>query len=111
MTGGRSGPGLLLDADRLGSYLMRGPFGPTGYREDMRDLRRARQSPTWGTVREELVPDRRGRVERFLDRHRRHRHRVVRRTWTLDDSSWMSDPNAWEYCECGARRRLWGGVW
>lgn len=59
-------------------------------------------------IHEEQVGDYRGRFERFLDLHRSHRHRVIRRTWTLDDSLWADDPNALEFCECGAVRRLWG---
>lgn len=62
-------------------------------------------------IHEEAVPEYRTWFQRLMERFR-HQHVVVRRTWTLDNSSWATDPNALEFCACGAYRPLWMGfVW
>lgn len=61
-------------------------------------------------IHTEPVRDYRGPIAKLLERIR-HRHYTVKRTWTLDGSSWLSDPNAFDHCECGARRHIMTDWW
>lgn len=86
------------------------PRGATGPHE-VPTLEKLRAMPGYGTIHEEARTPRLSWWDRLRERLGFHQHRSVRVTWTQDETSWATDPNAWDYCSCGARRHAFTNHW